>query len=1060
MLIKKFIIAYVILIILSSSVLTMSASSSNASPSTWNRNWSYRQEIKLPISTASESAKFQPIDIKLTFDQSCWAKNEEEHSIRVCCWDGINWYELESQIYDLEFKDSCHIAKCGLVFLIPNIAFGNERYFVFYDESEKPSPNYMNHVNVTDTFFYFEPISGVSVEGDYYEITEDGYIVYGVGQKGHMMNRKLSQVVIKEKNGVKKFDLTNSDIIASFCFSYHQGTEDEDEVSSDQELVSKKIIIDGNLMVKFGIISESSDKSLRTTNFYKYYYSPIKDKRICVHVKHEVLEAGKVKGVVNADGRYGALVSYKSRSAGIDKMRFGEILPFLHVSGENNRVQEYLINQNPESENREWVISYENDCDLGEGSWISYDDGETGRAHAIILSSNEDIIKQGTDERDGIQINVAEKEYLDVVGAEVDYAVINFGRNSYEEHGKHDIDIPNDLVVEYDTEFFSTENDSYYAVIEEGKIFKSLAKHRDNDVDGSFEGDQNIHTLTVLSLFTGRISSFNWLYNLSREILPIVWMELYQDDVLISSDFVYKPLIGAPRVKFPKLAAGDYVVKIYRIFGRNIKKFIGIESVKIEEDTIIRAYCTWEKDIHLSVFDQNGNDINNVELILSKNDTIVARSLTIEKEHIVFKVPFNLFYKYDLKAFYKDFMIFKKDVSMGQKEIDITLDIYDLTVVTRDKLGFPPGVNVKPFLTSSEMYRSSEILSRSIGSGKYLFEKIPAAAYDLHISYGSFSDNININVPEVGDSTSIEFSAEYELVTELFDSQGNPISDGDKKVNIIRSGKVIYEAINPGKLLSLPPGEYTINIYLKGDLIGSKTIKLTNDKKVNIVTTIKSVLPSLVIGVVLVFILEIFILLIFKKISLNTFIKVLAMSLILLSLFQPWWVLNASSEHIVAEKNMEMFIVPQTMIESVVYNGEFQRDLATIPEMFTNFLGILLIIICSGFALMGISFIPNIILKKRYSKILIFASVSFLVLVATAFTFGMSKICELSLGNLKGEGILDVLLPSGETVYMNASWGMGFGFHLCILSALTVLSGGIIDYIRRKGLLKQYFKKK
>ena len=91
--------------------------------------------------------------------------------------------------------------------------------------------------------------------------------------------------------------------------------------------------------------------------------------------------------------------------------------------------------------------------------------------------------------------------------------------------------------------------------------------------------------------------------------------------------------------------------------------------------------------------------------------------------------------------------------------------------------------------------------------------------------------------------------------------------------------------------------------------------------------------------------------LIFKKISLNTFLKLLAMALILLSLFQPWWVLNASSDNPIAEKNTNMFIVPQAMIDRTTYNDKPYLELATIPELFTNFLGVLFLIVCSGFVL-------------------------------------------------------------------------------------------------------------
>ena len=92
--------------------------------------------------------------------------------------------------------------------------------------------------------------------------------------------------------------------------------------------------------------------------------------------------------------------------------------------------------------------------------------------------------------------------------------------------------------------------------------------------------------------------------------------------------------------------------------------------------------------------------------------------------------------------------------------------------------------------------------------------------------------------------------------------------------------------------------------------------------------------------------------------------------------------------------------------------------------------------------------------------ILIFASILFLILVALAFSFGMSKISEISLGSLQGSGIIDVMLPNGENVYMSSSWGLGTGFYLCIAAALTAMATGILDFIRTKKRSKKASSKK
>ena len=145
-----------------------------------------------------------------------------------------------------------------------------------------------------------------------------------------------------------------------------------------------------------------------------------------------------------------------------------------------------------------------------------------------------------------------------------------------------------------------------------------------------------------------------------------------------------------------------------------------------------------------------------------------------------------------------------------------------------------------------------------------------------------------------------------------------------------------------------------------------------------------------------------------------------------------------------------MFIVPQTMIEKITYEGITYPELATLPEIFTDFVGILLFVIYSGIILIAFSFIPNILLRRRYFIVLISASILFLILVALAFSYGMSKIAELSLGSLNGEGIFATVMPTGETVNMHSTWGLGVGFYLCIFSAFLLIATGIVDFLRKK----------
>ena len=412
-----------------------------------------------------------------------------------------------------------------------------------------------------------------------------------------------------------------------------------------------------------------------------------------------------------------------------------------------------------------------------------------------------------------------------------------------------------------------------------------------------------------------------------------------------------------------------------------------------------------------------------------------------------------------MKGYYKGFNLLNEEINFLKRKLSGKVNLYDLNVDIHDQLGFPPGVNLNPYLTSPEMQETTRIPPDENNTGKYIFKNLPSATYELYISYGSYSNIKEIKIENNKKYVDLDFKALFNLDIDILDSRGNNVEDEIYKVNIYRNKIEVYKSISSNEKISLPPGEYQIYTLLDGEAVGFKNILLTNDKEVKVVTSIIPLLPILINVLTIIFIIEILAVCLLKKISFNSLLKLIAMSLILLSIFQPWWYLHAENNQLNAMITTELYIEPQVMIDKISYNDNEFFDLATIPEMFTDFVGILLFIIISGLILLGISFLPNILLKRRFAMILIVASVIFLILVAAAFYLGMSKLAELSLGSMKGQDLLNVDLPTRANVPMNATWGLGPGFYLCIIAALIALSGGLIDLFKKKSWFNKFFKK-
>ena len=816
----------------------------------WNTewsNWSYRQELQLPISTNDSTAHYQPIDLRITFEKPCWTENENKTSIRIGCWYKEEWYELESQIYGIikGAGETTYINECNVIFLIPAFADGTERYFIYYTDGETPKPNYKDHVSVEDANYSSSPLPDISAQARFYGIKEDGYCIYGVGQEGQLLDRSCAQVVVKQKKDTKKFDVLGSDQIVSFAFSYYYGSKEKDESSSDQVFIDKKIFVDGNLMVEFGIISESKKKDIQTTAIYRYYYYPLDEKRINVHVKHEMLKDATVQGIDNVDGRFGSLISIKSRSAAVESLNFGEIYPYLNFYGEDDKIEQYQLNQNPATKDREWIISFKNDASLGKEAWLCYGEGREGKANAVLFASNEGIVTSGTDERDGIQLKVAEKEYVNFLGTEVDYVSINFGRHSYKPGYSHDVTIPSDLMVQFDAEVFASDTGGYTAVQKESHIYQTLVKSRQRSGDIPFEREQKRYNVTIITRFGGTHFSHPWLSNLTGGAFPVMWIELYHEGRLIVEGAANRSLFTRAKKTFSNVLEGEYLIKVYLKRGNTTKVFTGSTILHLDKNTKVTVFCTWERTIKFTFLDQHGHGIPGIHGWLTNKDGILYdENITQKNGELIVKAPYNMRDPYTLRAEYKDFIIYDKELQKTLRKLNeqVNLELYNFSVIVTDTLDFPPGVEITPLLVTSKDNRTIQLTPLENGKGMFSFEGIPRGDYSLQISYGDFIDDIHVTVPDAGNSIHMKFSAVFDLTIDLFDSKGNPLTDNNIEFMISRDNQTV-EKTNE-KTISLPPAKYTINAYIKDELIGEKQVELTNDKHLTFVTTVDSLIPS------------------------------------------------------------------------------------------------------------------------------------------------------------------------------------------------------------------------
>ncbi|MFW6122005.1 MAG: carboxypeptidase regulatory-like domain-containing protein, partial [Petrotogales bacterium] len=746
------------------------------------------------------------------------------------------------------------------------------------------------------------------------------------------------------------------------------------------------------------------------------------------------------------------IVSFKSRSPAIEKLNVGSIHPYLHFYGENDNIEEYQMNPDPKSRNREWIISFKDDADLGEEAWIAYGEGEKGKANSIIFSSNKDILKSGTKERDGIQLKVAEKEYFDFLSAEIDYASINFGRNSFEKGYSHDLNIPEDFVVEFEAELFTSDFGGYTAVRKEAEIYQELVKHRHMPEDSVFEKEPKKYNLTVVTHLGGTRFSYPWLSNITNRFFPVMWVELYDNENLILSGVAKKSFFMRYKAyaTFSDVVEGNYLLKVYWKLDNSTKFFNGAKTVVLDEHKKIHVFCTWERAIQLIFVDQHGQGVEGVHAVLLNKDGFIFDENTTNDVGVgILKAPFSI-RAYTLRAFYKDFVIFDGELDKSLRKLDVKVDIelYDLTVEVRDGFGLPPGVEITPVLSYPDDNRTVKLIPEEHQLGKFFFEDIPSGSYILQITYANFIDQKVINLPDDGGFVSIDYTATFDLVIDLFDSRANPLLNEKIKFKIFRSGDKLLELDE--KIFSLPPASYTIEVYNDGELVGIKEVELTSNRKIKLVTTLDSPLPTIIFASTSVFIGIIIVLTFIRTLSVTSLLKFLVIALIVIALIQPWWSLHGLSHYPRAERTAHIFINPQVMVESTSFDGVTTFDIAELPELFVDFLGKVIFVAYAACIIIALSFISSKLGKKQYSLLLNLLGIVMITVIISTFYVGTSKVCEASIGRVQGEGLLSASLE--ETVLMHSQWGFDSGFYLVIASAILAI---IFFFIEIKDFVKQ-----
>ena len=1063
------IFAIIAMIFLSSFSINVSSEEYNASDI---EDLDFKQEIHIPIDTSLDEAKFQPIDIRVDFNNPCWAKNDIVNSVHVYYDDGLELNEIESQIYDLKYIDVTHIKSCNLVFLIPKDANGKEKYYVYYDSSQTRPQEYIDHITLEDTHFFYEPIPGQKIDFDYYQIKEDGFIIYSIIQKGELLGNPVAHAIAKFKLGSTEVETDKIDQLGIFDMRY--GIKDYPWYygSSWAEKVNKNILVDGNLMVRMRIECISPSGDIKTDNIYTYYYCPSETKKIVVNTNHEVIKTTDIEDPIAIDGSYAGIVTIKSRSASIKKMNVGEILPILNIYGEDNVIKEYNFPKDPDSPETEYILTTEDDCDLGENAWVCLNDPSSGKAHGLIFSSNTGLVKG---KEDGIQVKAYAIQNVKLPGLEADSGTFLCTRNAYEKGGVQDTVLSKGFIVNYDVEFISVEKGGYTQIDSESQIFQTLIKgvpiFRGNESEGK-KGEKERYSLTTFVHFAPSIPLGSMLSAALGKPFSYIYAEIYKNNYLRSSGSVGRISLGAidfnlegmsllqkikyflglfdwrntslfKKIKFPDLEAGIYVVKIYKEnpFFAKERQYIGFAIVDLKNNDSVNIFYRPQGNIKLSVSDQNKKGIENIKFYLLKDDGIIADAISDKNGTVILKAPCYPLKPYTLKVIYKGFLIEEKKVTLGLKNRFIQLKEsfsiknYKLNLELKDTWGFPPAVEVNPILTSSEMIEPIQITADKNGEGKYLFASLYQAKYTLSMSYKSFDVKEDFSIEE-DKFINYLFPAEYELDLEVMDSYGDLLSN--YKLSLSRNGRMEEGLIDEnGKVkTSVPPGRYKITVYFQDEKIAQQEIDIREDKEIDILTSQESFLHSIIIYLGIVLAISSILFMILKK-KVYSAINLFVIALLVIAFVSPWWILNGDDK--TTSTTTKTLLFPSKIVTLNSSPDVLGGDVSQVPIEVTMVLSLLSVLVAVSCLMIFLTlFIKN--KTRKTASLFLFLSIVLLIVTLSIFFYAMSQLTQVGVGSFTGSGNLETNLPGiSESKILPCTWGPGIGFYFALIAVIILV---------------------
>lgn len=1036
----------------------------------WNQAWSYRQDLTLPLSLSTPGAPGQPIDLRLTPQHPCWTHDETHTSIRVIHTHNGDPTELESEISNLTYTAPDQLASCRLVFLLPTDLSKDDTLAVYYDDHPTPLTTYPDHITITTSTYYLEPIPGYAIHSSYYLITDDTRPTYAISYAGQFLYTTTAQYITKLRPNATTVLPTTTDMLADFEFKYYYNEANDQFATTADHATTHTILHDGTLSATIQITSASHDQNLHTTATYTYYHTTTTQTRIRAHVDHTAQKDCAVCPGASTDGTYAQLQCGGIHCTTLPELTIDRLYPYTHLHTATGR-EEYRLDPTPDyaGDTITRLFSPTDNIDLDAPAWASFDDGPNGTAHALLFATTH-VLQHGDNEHDGIQTNLYESTSPNLPGFHNTIAVLQCNRNSADAPGIQDLQIPADFHASYDAEFFTSQTSGYPAIETEAACYPLLASILPTAGGGPTtpEKPEPLYTLKVLVSHAPSMPFGEALSILRGKNHSYITAEVYRDTTLICSGaMVHIPLRqtttntsklreildfqNLSRLKtsvFPHLQKGEYLVKIYRNhpFGTARNQVIGYATVSLEANTTIKVHCTKPATVRYQVLDQNGRGIPQVDVSLAAETQPVSWGSTDSNGRVTLSVPTEKEH-YNATVVYKGFLISQQNIRFPQLRRavvsrTVTMNLSNLQVLVVDTWHLPPEVTLIPQVSSPRMFSKQNLTLQEADPGRYQLQGLPAAPYNLRIRYQSFMANASITLPS---SSPVEllFPAEYHVKVRFLDARGFPLSGlllylsrGNQERNQTSKGDFLN--------LSLPPGTYHLEVFSESGIVASRPLQVVGPREVMVISDQDPAAFGFLFGTLGVF-AGMAVVGWWRK-QWAFLVAGAAIALVIGALWFPWWVIAGSSGETLARS--QLYVFPASLISTIQSPHVVSGEMASLPDQFSLVMTVFLLSCMIGSGLL----ISSVCLSRRSWKLALtlwVASLLFLGASLVVILVSVSVVSGVSVGGMMGSGEFQSMVPGEGLQNIPSTWGLGIGC-LLFIGALALSGVGMLIILRKE----------